>query len=112
MMRCPRSLADSSNGINVVDASEFGDRGFKRFHLLVPVCHVYSIKPCDLAILVDLICECLDAFGVLVDDEDLDATMLLVLGFEEPARKWADPRPTSMVATARPMPLAPPRSYV
>jgi hypothetical protein len=87
MMRCPRSLADSSNGINVVDASEFGDRSFKHFHLLVLVCHVYGIDPCNLAVLVELICECSDAFGVLVGDEDLDSTMLLVLGFEELARK-------------------------
>jgi hypothetical protein len=87
MMWCPRSFADSSNGINVVDASEFGDGGFKHFYLLVPVCHVYGIDPCDLAILVELICECLDAFSVLVGDEDLDATMLLVFVFEEPARK-------------------------
>jgi hypothetical protein len=87
MVRCPRSLADSSNGINVVDASEFGDRGFKPFHLLIPVCHVYGIDPCNLAVLVELVCECLEAFSVLVGDEDLDATMLLVLGFEDPARK-------------------------
>jgi len=80
-MWCPRSLADSSNGINVVDASEFGDRGLKPLHLLFPVCHVYGIDPSDLAILVELICECLDAFSVLVGDEDLDAMMLLVLGF-------------------------------
>ena len=80
MMRCPWSLADSSDGINIVDASEFGDCGFKHFHLLVPVCHVYGIEPCDLALLVELFCKCLDTFSVLVGDEDLDATMLLVLG--------------------------------
>ena len=82
MMRCPRSLADSSNGIYIVDASEFGDCGFKPFHLLVPVCYVYRFDPCDLALLIELICECFDAFSVLVGDKDLDATILLVLGLK------------------------------
>jgi hypothetical protein len=79
-MRCPRPFTDSSNGINIVDASEFGDCGFKTFHLLVPVRYVYGIDPCNLVLFVELIGKCLDAFGVLVGDEDLDATMLLALG--------------------------------
>jgi hypothetical protein len=110
MMLCPRALADPSNGIDVVDASEFGDGGFEGFHLLVPVRHIHSIDPCDFALLVELVCEGLSAFGVTISDEDLGAATVLVWA-RALAETGADPRPTSMVATSRPMPLAPPVSF-
>jgi hypothetical protein len=78
MVRCPRTLADPRNGIDVVNASEFGDGGFERLHLLVPVGNIYSLDPCDLALLVELVCKGLGALGVPVSYEDLRAERVSV----------------------------------
>ena len=83
MMRCPRALTDPGNGIDVVDASELGDGGFERFHLLVPVCHIYSVDPCNFALLVEFVGEGLSAFGIPIRDKDLGAAMVSVCGVRD-----------------------------
>ena len=77
-MRCPWSLADASDGIDVIDASELGDGGFECLDLLIPDDHIYTLHPGDFALLIEFVCEDLGALGVSVSDEDFGTKMVLV----------------------------------